>query len=46
MERDIIKELIKECNWHEKAIIRIFKKLSTKIYKMGVKRGFNWNIIK
>lgn len=36
-------ELYEELNVVEKVIFVIFKKYSIKIYKLGVKKGYNWN---
>ncbi len=40
MNEIIIEEILKECKWYEKIIIKIFKKLFIKMYKIGVKKGF------
>lgn len=36
-----IEKLIKELNWKEKIIIKIFSKTFIKIYKLGITFGFN-----
>ena len=37
------KELFEELNIVEKVVFFILKRYSIKIYKIGVKKGFNWN---
>ena len=41
MEKLIVKEIAKELNWKEKIILKIFRKYSYKIYKLGITYGFN-----
>jgi len=36
-----IENVIKELNWKEKIIIKIFSKTFIKIYKLGITFGFN-----
>ncbi len=36
-----IEDVIKELNWKEKIIIKIFSKTFIKIYKLGITFGFN-----
>jgi len=45
MERDVVEKIMKECNWWERIIIKVFKKIFIKVYKIGVKVGFNWDNI-
>lgn len=42
MEKEILKEVMEECKWFERIIIRLFNKTFTSIYKLGVKKGFKW----
>ena len=42
MEEEILKEICKDLNWKERIIVRLFKKSFIKVYKNGVKTGFNW----
>ena len=35
-------ELYEELNVVEKVIFKIFKRYSIKVYKLGVKKGYNW----
>ncbi len=41
MEKEIVEEIMKECNWKEKIIVKLFAKLIIKIYKVGITYGFN-----
>lgn len=42
-QKDVVeKEIRQELNWREKIIAYIFKKTCIKIYKEGVRKGFNW----
>lgn len=41
MEKLIEEELMKELNWKEKIMLRILKKYTNKIYKLGITYGFN-----
>lgn len=42
MNQAILEEILQQCNWHEKLRIKTCKKISIKIYGLGVKAGFNW----
>ena len=42
MEEELLKEICKDLNWKERIIVRLFKKSFIKVYKNGVKTGFNW----
>ena len=45
VERDVVKKIISEMKggiWN-KIFFRLFKKRVVKIYKLGIKEGFNWN---
>ena len=45
MEKEILKELLKDCkNWRERIIVRIFTKTFIRMYKSGVKKGFNLSV--
>lgn len=37
----IIEEIIKECKWYEKIVVKVFKRLFIKCYKIGIAFGFN-----
>lgn len=39
----LLKEVIEEPKFIERVIFRLFRKTFTKVYKEGVRRGFNWN---
>ena len=39
----VLEEIKKELNWKERIIVYIFKKTYIKVYKQGIKEGFNWN---
>lgn len=41
MEKDVVEEIVKELKWHEKIIVRIFRKLFIKVYKIGISFGYN-----
>lgn len=41
MEKDLVEEIVKKLKWHEKIIIRIFRKLFIKVYKIGITFGYN-----
>ena len=43
MENEIAKEICKNLKWREKIIVKLFKKSFIKVYKNGVKTGFNWH---
>ena len=32
MEKEILREIMKECKWYEKIIVKLFKKLFIRIY--------------
>lgn len=42
MEEEIVKEIMKECKWWERIIVKVFKKVFINTYKVGIKVGFNW----
>ena len=42
MNQAILKEILQQCNWHEKLKIKACKKISIRAYELGVKAGFNW----
>lgn len=39
----VLEEINRELNWKEKAITKINPVIFKKVYKMGIRRGFNWN---
>lgn len=41
MEKEIIEEIMKECNWWERIIVGLLTKLCLKIYALGGKNCFN-----
>ena len=41
MKNVVLNEVIKELNWKEKFIIRLFDKTFIKVYKIGITYGFN-----
>jgi hypothetical protein len=41
MEKEILKDIEKNCTNKEKLLIHIFKKTFIKIYKIGICWGFN-----
>lgn len=43
MKEEIIREIMKECNWWEKIVVKVLGKMFVKVYKTGIKAGFNWN---
>ena len=44
VERDVVlNEVIEEPKFIERVIFRLFRKTFIKVYKEGVRRGFNWN---
>lgn len=43
VEQEIMEEIEEGCNWGEKIVVKLFKRLFIITYKTGVKAGFNWN---
>ena len=43
MKDVVLNEVIKELNWRERIIVKIFGKTMKKVYTEGVKKGYNWN---
>lgn len=43
MKDVVLDEVMKELSWRERIVIRLFKKTFNKIYKNGIRKGFNWN---
>lgn len=44
VEKDVVlNEIKKDLNWKERIIVHINKKTFVKVYKQGLKDGFNWN---
>ena len=43
MKDVILNEVMKELNWKERIIVKVYRKTIYKIYKEGIRRGFNWN---
>lgn len=37
----LIKEIMKELKWKERIIVKVFKDIFIKIYKIGITYGFN-----
>lgn len=44
IKEDVLKEIEEGFNFIERLKVRLSKKLSIKIYKKGVQKGFNWSI--
>lgn len=38
---NVIKEILEDCNWIERIIVRIFYKEFEKVYKIGITFGYN-----
>ena len=45
MKDVVIEEIVKELNWKERIVVRLFRKTFCEIYKEGIRRGFNWGSI-
>lgn len=45
MKDVVVEEIVKELNCKERIVVRIFRKTFCKIYKKGIRRGFNWGSI-
>lgn len=44
MDQKIVEEIMRECkNWREKIILKLFPHMCIRIYKAGVKEGFNFS---
>lgn len=41
-EEMIVEEILKKCNWREKIIVKLNKTIFIKIYKLGIRKGFNF----
>lgn len=41
MEKQIVEEILKKCNWYERIVVMVFKKIFVKAYKLGITFGFN-----
>lgn len=41
MKNVVLNEVMKELNWREKLITKLFDKTFIKVYKIGVTYGFN-----
>lgn len=42
MKKDVVlNETMKELNWKERIIVKIFTKTTIKIYNRGIEKGFN-----
>lgn len=41
MKDVVLDELMRELNWRERIIVKLFKKTFYKMYKIGVTFGFN-----
>lgn len=40
-KKDVAMEVMKELNWKERIVVRMFKKSFIKVYKLGITYGFN-----
>lgn len=43
MKNVVLDEVMKELNWKERIVVRLFKKTFYSVYKSGVRNGFKWN---
>lgn len=43
MKDVVLDEVVKELNWRERIVVKLFTKTIKKIYTKGVKDGYNWN---
>lgn len=41
VENEVINEILEKCNWKERIIVKIFRNIFIKIYKIGITYGFN-----
>ncbi len=41
MKDVVLNEIIKELNWKERIVVKVFRKTFCKIYKLGIAYGFN-----
>ena len=41
--KNIVKEIMEECNWWERIVVKCFSNIIIRVYKNGVKAGYNWN---
>jgi hypothetical protein len=41
MKKEVLKEISKDLNWKEKIIVKLFPKITIKIYGLASKRMFN-----
>lgn len=41
MKNAVLDEVMRELNWRERIIVKLFKKTFYKMYKIGVTFGFN-----
>lgn len=42
MKNLIVEEICKNLKWYERAIVKLFKKLTYKVYRMGMISYFNY----
>lgn len=43
VEQNVMEEVLKDCNFYERVIVKVHPKTCIKIYKKGLQDGFNWN---
>ena len=43
VKENVLKEILKDCNFYERIVMRIHIKVCIKIFRLGVQKGFNWN---
>lgn len=43
MKDVVLDEVVKELNFRERIIVKVFRKTFIKVYKSGIKYGYNWN---
>lgn len=41
VEEDVLKEILNDCSFYERIIIKIFNKEFVKVFKLGITFGFN-----
>lgn len=42
MEEYVVEEIIRDLKWHERIVVKVFKKIFVKIYRMGMIKCFNF----
>lgn len=43
MKDVVLDEVMKELNWRERIVVRLFEKTFHNVYKSGIRKGFKWN---